>query len=370
MSPAHAPEGTVRVLLVGPSLAILGGQAIQAQRLRVLLETVPGVEVAFLPVNPLLPRPLRLLQRIRYVRTVVTTAAYLLSLIPAVWRVDVVHAFSAGYWSFLLAPTPALLVGRLFRRGVVLNYRTGEAEDHLRRHGWFATRLMRLADVIVVPSGFLVEVFRRHGLSATAIANVVDTGSIPHRARSAIAPRLLSNRNLEPHYNVACVLRAFARIQAAAPAATLTVAGHGSEADALRQLAAHLGLRHVTFAGAVAPEAMGQLYDAADIYLNAPDVDNMPTSVLEAFVAGLPVVTTSSGGIPWIVEQERNGLLVGPNDATAMADAALRLLADPALVARLTAAARADVESRYTWPAVEAQWLTLYRGLATEARAA
>lgn len=370
MTPTHTARTPVRVLLVGPSLAILGGQAVQAQRLRGLLETVPDLEVAFLPVNPTLPGPLGLLQRVRYVRTVVTTGAYLVSLVPAVRRADVVHAFSAGYWSFLLAPTPALLMGRLFRRGVVLNYRTGEAEDHLHRHGWFATRLMRLADAIVVPSGFLVEVFRRHGLSATAIANVVDTGAIPRRARAAIAPRLLSNRNLEPHYNVACILRAFARIQAAVPTATLTVAGHGSEASALRQLAAQLDLRNVSFTGPVAPEAMGRLYDAADIYLNAPDVDNMPTSVLEAFAAGLPVVTTSSGGIPWIVDHERNGLLVATNDDAAMADAALRLLADPALVGSLTAAARADVESKYTWPAVQPQWLTLYRGLTTGVTAA
>lgn len=358
-----------RVLLVGPSLDILGGQAVQAQRLLQQLGTTPGITVRFLPVNPRLPGPLRLLQRVRYLRTLVTTVAYLGTLVPAVRRADVVHAFSAGYWSFLLAPAPALLVARLLGRASVLNYRTGEGEDHLRRHGWLVRPLMRLADRIVVPSGFLVEVFARAGLHATAIPNVVDPATTPFRRRERPAPRFLSNRNLEPLYNVRCILRAFALVQARVPEATLVVAGEGSEAATLRADVAALGLRGITFAGAVAPAAMGSLYDAADIYLNAPNVDNMPTSILEAFAAGLPVVSTRAGGIPHIVHDGENGLLVPLDDHAAMAAAALRLLDEPGLASRLTATARAEVEARYVWPSVMPQWQALYASLSGEGRA-
>lgn len=357
-----------QVLLVGPSLDILGGQAVQAQRLLNQLERTRGVAVRFLPVNPRLPGPLRLLQRVRYLRTIVTTTAYLLTLIPAVWRADVVHAFSAGYWSFLLAPAPALMVSALFGRASILNYRTGEAEDHLRRHGWFAKPLMRLADRIVVPSGFLVDVFARHGLDAFAIANVVEPAATPYRRREPLGPRFLSNRNLEPLYNVGCILRAFAIVQARMPEATLVVAGTGSEAVKLRAEAEAQGLRGVTFVGAVAPSAMGALYDAADIYLNAPSVDNMPTSILEAFAAGLPIVSTRAGGIPYIVRDGENGLLVALDDHAAMAQASLLLLNNPSLAPRLTATARAEVEQRYTWTAVMPQWQELYASLASTRR--
>ena len=357
----------IRVLLVGPSLDILGGQAVQARRLLERLEASPALAPLFLPVNPRLPGPLRQLQRIKYLRTVVTSVAYVWSLLRRIPHTEIVHAFSASYWSFLLAPAPALVLGRLLGRRVVLNYRSGEAEDHLRRWRWSAIPLMRLADRIVVPSGYLVDVLARFGLEATAISNFVELDQFPFRERRSLRPHFLSNRNFEKHYNIACVLRAFGRIQALMPEAELTLVGEGSERPTLEQLARELGLCNVTFTGAVPPQEMGAYYGAADVYLNAPDIDNMPTSVIEAFAAGLPVVSTSAGGIPWIVRHGENGLLVPRNDAAAMSAEALRLLSDGALAARLAATARADVLARFTWPVVELEWVRLYHALARPA---
>jgi L-malate glycosyltransferase len=362
-SPTAASPQPVRVCLVGPSLDILGGQAVQLQRLLSRLREVPSLTVDFLPVNPRLPGPLRALQRVKYLRTVATETAYVASLLSRVRKYDVIHAFSASYSSFLLAPTPAILAARLFGRAVVVNYRSGEAPDHLARSP-LAVRLLGLAEAIAVPSGFLVDVFSRFGLGAQPIFNFVDIDGIPYRERPTPRPVFLSNRNLEPMYNVGCVLRAFARVQERWPEASLTVAGDGRQRAELEALAARLGLRHVTFVGRVRPEDMPALYDAADIYLNAPDIDNMPTSIVEAYAAGLPVVTTDAGGIPYIVEHERTGLLVPREADEAMAAAALRLLEEPGLAARLTAAARAECVGRYTWPAVRAQWEGLYHGLA------
>src|SRR5690606_30462563 len=127
-------------------------------------------------------------------------------LLRTIRHVDVVHAFSASYWSFLLAPVPAMLVGRLFGRTVVLNYRSGEADDHLA-HWRTAVPLMRLAHAIVVPSGYLVDVFARHGLRAQAIVSFVETDHLLYRPRAELAPRFFSTRNLEPLYNVACTVR-------------------------------------------------------------------------------------------------------------------------------------------------------------------
>jgi glycosyltransferase involved in cell wall biosynthesis len=354
----------IRVCIVGPSLDILGGQALQAQRLRTRLAKRPELEVGFLAVNPRLTKPLHLLQRVKYVRTIVTSLAYVLSLLGRVPRVDIVHAFSASYWSFLLAPVPAMLVGRLFGKAVVLNYRSGEADDHLTR--WrTAAPLMRLAHLIVVPSGYLVDVFARHGLKATAVPNFVEIEQLPYRLRDPVRPVFLSNRNFEEHYNVSCVLRAFRRIQARMPQAKLVVAGDGPLRGRLQAEARDLGLRNVTFCGAVAPEHMRTLYDEADVYLNAPDIDNMPNSILEAAACGLPIVTSDAGGIPYIVRDGITALLTPRNDDAALADAAVRLLEEPELASRLAAAARAEVLQRYIWPAVELGWMDAYRLVAS-----
>lgn len=354
----------LRVCLVGPSLDILGGQAVQAARLLERLREIPGLEVDFLPVNPRLPGPLRALQRVKYLRTVVTELAYVAALLRRLPRYDVVHAFSASYFSYLLAPLPALVVGKLYGKRTVLNYRSGEADDHLANWRTAVPTIRRFADVVAVPSGYLVDVFGRHGLDAESIFNFVEIERLPHRDRPQPRPVFLSNRNLEPLYNVACTLEAFALVQREVPDARLIVAGDGSQRGALERRARELGLTGVEFLGRVAPERMGELYDRADVYLNSPDIDNMPGSIIEAYAAGLPVVTTDAGGIPYIVRHEETGLMVPRGDHRAMAAAALRVLREPGLAARLGGNARAECVGRYVWPAVRDEWHALYARLA------
>jgi L-malate glycosyltransferase len=358
----------IRILLVGPSLRKMGGQAIQARRLLESFRTIPGLEPTFQPTDPPLPGPLRQLQRVRFVRTVVTELAYLGGLVARIPRVDVVHVFSASYFSFLLGPAPAILLARLMGKRVVLNYRSGEADDHLRRWGWHAKPVIRLAHAIVVPSSYLVEVFAHHGLTAEPVENFVNLAVIPFRIREHPRPRILANRNFEPLYNVACVVRAFARIQGEIPSATLTLVGEGSQGSAIRALVEELGLREVRFTGAVAPGEMARLYDEADVYLNAPNIDNMPNSLIECFAAGLPIVSTDAGGIPHIVADGVSGLLVPVGDDAALAQAALRVLREHGLAGRLTAAARAVALEKYSWESVRDRWLALYQRLSPPAR--
>ena len=360
-SPTDRP---IRVLLVAPSLTILGGQAVAAQRLMERLRAVPGLEVGFLPHDPRTNAVLRLLQRVKYVRTVATSIAYVASLIRTLPRYDVIHVFSASYWSFLLAPTPAILIGKWLGKRVIVNYRSGEAEDHLRRWPRTAIPTLLRADAVVTPSGFLVDVFARYGVRAESISNFVDDAAVRLRRRTSLGPVFLSNRNFQALYNVPCVLRAFAVIQGRIPEARLIVIGDGPERAHVHDTAHALRLRNVEFVGAVPPTEMGRWYDEADVYLNASDIDNMPNSIIEAFACGLPVVTSRAGGIPYVVDHERNGLLVECGDHEGLAAAALRLLEDRVLAQRLITEGLRDVEQQYTWDAVSDRWATLYRRLA------
>ena len=349
----------LRVLIVAPSLEILGGQAVQASRLLKKLIEEPSIEVSFLPVNPRLPGRLRKLQEIKYVRTIVTSLLYWGLLLARVRRYDVIHVFSASYLSFVLAPTPAILVARLYGKKIVLNYRSGEAADHLRRWRRTAIPTIRLVDEIAVPSGYLVDVFAQFEIVSRAISNFVDLDHFPFRERRSLRPVFLSNRNLEPLYNVACVLRAFAIIQRRLPDARLIVAGDGSQRERLEALSQELDLHNVEFRGRVAPEQMRSLYDEADVYLNSPDIDNMPGSIIEAFASGLPVVTTCAGGIPYIVNDNSTGLVIHCGDHEAMAESVLTLLKDEALWRRITIRAREECD-RYQWDVVKNEWLKLY----------
>ena len=351
----------VRILMVGPSLEILGGQSIQAARLLEHLRKEPGIEVDFLPVNPRLPGPLRRLQRIKYLRTLATEAAYLAALLVRVPQYDIIHAFSAGYWSFLLAPAPALLLAAMLHKKTILNYHDGRLEDHLRSFPR-ALRLMRIAHRTVAPSQFLVDVFTRFGLCARPIPNIVDTTEFRYRERARICPVFLHNRAMDPLYNVPCSLRAFGIVQTKHPNARLILTNDGPLRPRLEAMVRKLGLHNVVFLGPVSQQRMAELHGEAGIYITSPDIDNMPGSVLECFASGLPVISTGVGGIPYIIEHGRTGLLAAPGDHRAMAAAAMRLLEEDGLAWRLTRNARAECD-RYRGSLVASQWADLYREL-------
>jgi glycosyltransferase involved in cell wall biosynthesis len=355
----------IRVLLVAPSLDILGGQSRQAVRLREGLSREPDLQIGFLPHNPRLPGPLRLLQRIKFVRTVVTTLFYVALLLWRVRQWDVIHIFCASYYSYSLCAIPALFVSRLYGKKSIINYRSGEAEDHLEN--WrTAVATLRWADEIVVPSGYLVDVFARYGLHARAIYNIVELDRFSFRERQPLRPVFLTSRLLEPLYNVPCVLRAFATIQERYPEAKLTVAADGYLRNELEHLARELNLRNAEFIGFVKFEDMPALYDAADIYLSATSIDNMPSSLTESMACGLNVVTTDGGGaIPYIMTNEVTGMIVDRDDHKALAAAAIRLLEDNGFALKLVRNAYQS-SRRFTWPHIRTEWLDLYRELVKE----
>jgi L-malate glycosyltransferase len=365
VGPSHMRDAPrpLRVAIVVASLRILGGQAVQAQRMIDGWSQDPQVEAWIVPIDPIPPAPLNRLLAIKYVRTIITQLCYWPLLFRELRRADLVHIFSASYYSFLLAPLPALIVSRLLGRPVLLNYHSGEAPDHLRR-SWIARRvLQKHVDLNVVPSPFLRDVLATFDIRAEVVFNTIDLGEFTYRVRDPLRPRLLSTRNFEPLYNVSCVLRAFATIQARHPDATLTLVGSGSQDQALRKLASELSVRNVTFAGRVPPDQIHRYYAAADIYLQAPSIDNMPLSVLEAFASGLPVVSTAVGGVPAILSDGVHGLLAPDNDAESLASQVLTLVDRPDYARRLAAAAH-ETCARYDWTAVREGWLAAYRMVA------
>jgi glycosyltransferase involved in cell wall biosynthesis len=352
----------LNIAIVAPSMGILGGQAVQADRLIKAWSGDPEVRAWLVPINPNPPGPLGYGTRVKYLRTVATQLAYWPLLLRELRRADIVHVFSASYFSFLLAPLPAVLVARLLGKPVVMNYRSGEAPDHLKRSA-IARGTLRAVDRNAVPSRFLHDVFGAYGITSDIIPNIVDLERFAFRRREPLRPAVLSTRNFEPLYNVACTLRTFRLVQDRYPEATLTLVGAGSQDSALRELSAELGLRNVRFAGRVAPSEIWQYYADADIYLQTPNIDNMPSSVLEAFASGCAVVSTNAGGVPAILTNEVHGLLVTCNDHEAAAAAIGRLIENPQLSDRLVTAARGSCDS-YRWETVRNQWLALYKGMA------
>lgn len=350
-----------RILVVAPSIRIMGGQAVVAQQ---MLDDfhASGFRADFQPINPEPPGILRHAERVKYLRTFVVSIVYMLNLLWRVPRYDIVHIFSASYFSFIIAQTPAIVISRLFGKAIVLNYHSGQADDHLKRWGQIVYAILRLVDRIVVQSEYLVKVFKDHGFDSVAIANVVNVDAFPFVARETFRPHILVPRMLDPIYNVACSIRAFQIVKLQVPDARLTLLGNGPQEESLRNLVRDLQIDDVTFAGRVERNQIADVYRQHDIFLNSSDIDNMPVSVLEAFASGLPVVTTAAGGIPYMIRDRETGHLVELDDHGALAERLLEVLRDQAATQKMVHAARKQLD-QYRWPAVACRWFDLYNGL-------
>jgi glycosyltransferase involved in cell wall biosynthesis len=277
---------------------------------------------------------------------------------------DIAHIFSASYWSFLIAPIPAWIVARLRGKKTLLHYHSGEARDHFQRFR-SAVPMLRKMDRVVVPSGYLVEVFREFGLKSEVIPNVVDLSQFSFRDRRLLRPHLVCTRGFHPYYRVDLVVRAFAEICKHFPEARLYLAGGGPVEEEIRDLVKELNLSGVHFLGVVPYSEIARIYDAADIFVNASSLDNMPVSVLEAFASGTPVISTAPEGMDYVVDHERTGLLSPVGDAMTLAANVLRILNDADLASRLAQNARVELQ-RYCWDTVREQWLAIYRNVVSQ----
>jgi len=351
----------IRVCIVAPSLRYIGGQSAQADLLLSHWQNDPDIDISFLAVDPRFPGVLAWAEGVPGLRTILREPIYFWHLWRDLKDIDVAHMFSASYWSFLLAPAPAAWFATLRGAKTLINYHSGEARDHMQRFRSAGFVLSRV-DKIVVPSGYLVDVFREFGLQATPVPNIVDLSQFRYRARSPLRPHLVCTRGFSAYYSVDVVVRAFAEVKRAYPEAQLDLVGNGPlEAD-IRKLVADLQLSGVNFTGVASREEIGKYYDQADIFINASWLDNMPLSIIEAFAAGTPVVTTSPECMPYLVAHERTGMLSPVGNPKALAANVIRLLRDPALAASLAQNAHNEAQ-KYTWEAVRALWVSTYRGM-------
>lgn len=349
----------IRVAFVAPTFRHVGGQAVQAGLLLGNWRGDPELNAEFIPVDPSFGRWFSWLEKLPLARTILREPFYLLSLWRGLKHVDLVHIFSASYSSFLLGPLPAWSMARLLGKKTLINYRSGACRDHLNK-SWIARRVLKGTDRIVVPSGYLAAVLRDFQLTAKIVPNIVDLSQFVWRSRKSLRPHLVCTRGFHRFYSIDVVVRAFAEIQKSFPEAQLDLVGGGPLQDEVRRLVGELSVPNVNFLGVVSRQDIGLCYDRADIFINASNVDNMPVSVLEAFAAGTPVVTTAPEGIRYIVEHERTGLLSPVGDAHALAGNVMRVLRDADLARRLAGNAQLEME-KYQWRAVRELWLEIYR---------
>ena len=357
------PDREPTIGFVAPLPPVWDGMSVQAERFLAGLAK-ENVGVILVRTNAAFPKNIEWLDRIRVVRAVARFCLLFRDLFRVAPRVDVLHVFSTCSLSFFLLTVPAVAVGKWHRRKVVIHYHGGAAGGFFKYWGWLARPWLSMADRIIVPSPFLVRIFGSLGFRADIVPNILNLEQFRFRKRGAIRPVFIVTRHFdELKYNHRCVVRAFKEVFSSYPDAELWLAGTGRDRALIEQEIVRQGLSGpVRFLGSVANDDLPNVYGQADIMLNGSNIDNTPVALLEAFAAGLPVVSTRAGGIPDMVDDGRTGLLVPLDDSSAMAKAMLRLLKDSDLCAAISQEARTEVEQN-TWDSCRRKLLGIYAEL-------
>lgn len=183
---------------------------------------------------------------------------------------------------------------------------------------------------------------------------------------AADAPQLLTVARLVARKGIDTMIAALPAIIVAHPNARYRVVGDGPDRPRLLALAERHGVTsHIDFTGPAAQSDLPAIYAAADLFILASredpitaDVEGFGLVLLEAQAAGTPVIAAASGGMPDALIPGETGLLVPPDDPTALARAVLDLLADPARRAAFAASGRLYA-GRRTWRAMAQEVITL-----------
>jgi phenylacetate-CoA ligase len=348
----------LRIALIGPLPPPAGGMANQTAQLAGLLRDA-GAEVELVQVNP--PWRPACAANLRGLRAMLRLPPYLWRLWRAAGRAQLFHVMANSGWSWHLFAVPAIWIGRMRNVGVVVNYRGGEAPAFLARGARLVCFSLRRAHALIVPSEYLARVFDQYGISAQIVPNIVNLERFYPATDRPAGAAIVVARHLEPLYDNASALHALASLRKTQPQASMTICGEGPELLRLQKLAQALQLQDaVRFAGKQENQAMAGLYRQADIVLNPSLADNMPISVLEAWASGVPVVSTDVGGVPYLIRDDVDGLLVPAGDADTMARAMLAVITDDRLSSRLTAAGLVRARA-YSWPNVAPLLMAQYR---------
>lgn len=192
------------------------------------------------------------------------------------------------------------------------------------------------------------------------VGNGLDTNRFRPGPHSPRARRVIVVANLRSEKGHDVLLQAAALVLKERPDARFDIVGDGPQLATLRAQAEDLGLTYaVSFLGH--SEHVEDRLLGAEIFALPSRSEAMPNALLEAMSAGLPVVASGVGGIVEVVDHERTGLLVPAGDPAPLARQLLRLMADPALGARLGQAARAEVVSRYSFDRMVAAFEGVYQ---------
>lgn len=294
---------------------------------------------------------------------------------PLRYDVDIVHVHSN---ESILA---ALLYTKRKKMPLILSYKGdlfGSYGGFIRKtsvyfYNKLINRLLSYADIIISPSEYFIEesrFLRKYKDKAIAIPNGINIKEfdVPYSKEECREKLQLTNKNIVlfvgniyPYKGTDILVKAMPKIIRKIPDTKLVFVGEGILKESLRVLSIKLSVnKNINFAGFVEKSMTPLYYKAADVFcLPSTGTESFGNVNLEAMVCGVPIVASKIGGIPGVVKDGENGLLVPPRDTNALADAIIYLLENEDVRVKMGRNGRKKVEN-YSWEKIAEETEKVY----------
>lgn len=236
----------------------------------------------------------------------------------------------------------------------------GNLENRLKNNLNSCKKIFNHAQINVSPSVFLKTIFEDNGFhNIKYIPNVIEINRYSYQKRSNLQPKLLWVRSFAKIYNPKMAVAVLKILKEQGIEGSLCMIGPDKDGSMMeaKLLADELGMK-IKFPGKLEKASWIDISKEYDIFINTTNFDNMPVSVIEAMALGLPVVSTNVGGIPYLLDDTKDSLLVEKGNAVQMATSIKTLLESPSLVMELTENARKKAES-FDWNVIKNHWKEL-----------
>lgn len=251
---------------------------------------------------------------------------------------------------------------RLLKLKYITILHGGNLPQRLITNPRFCNLIYKNAYKNVVPSNYLFSVFSsKYPQNLILIPNVLEIDNYEFTPRNFSAPKLLWVRSFSSISNPKMAIKVLFELKKEYPNAELTMVGSDNSNYRLEVelLAKELNLK-VNFTGLLTKAEWISLSKTHNFFINTSNFDNMPVSVIEAMALGLPIISTNVGGIPFLLEHNKNALLVDKGDSIAMANSVIQLMQDNNFTIGLCNEARKNAE-KFNWQKVKHQWVELLK---------
>ncbi|MDW7755751.1 MAG: glycosyltransferase family 4 protein [Brevefilum sp.] len=264
--------------------------------------------------------------------------------------------------AFIFAEISAYLLQRL-KKPIVLTLHGGRLPKFASEHPRRVRRLLQAGTAVMTPSHFLQDELREFHPNIKVIPNPIELAHAVFRPRHTVKPNLIWIRAFHSVYNPSMAVKVLHTLITDFPKAHLTMVGPDKGDGSRKQMLSLVRQYHLEDAIEVLPgvshDAIPQQLNQADIFINTSNYDTFPRSIIEAMANGLCIVSTHVGGIPYLISNHQEGLLVPPDKPDEMASAIREILQNTTLASYLSQNARKKAEA-YDWSAILPQWENLF----------